>query len=203
MYAEADGMIRRWKTVGSRAAGEYRVFRVRTDRKVSPRTRREHEFHVIECANWVNVIAITPQGQVVLVKQHRHGSDRVELEIPGGIMDPHDRSATACGVRELREETGYAGKRARVIGWTRPNPALMNNVCYTVLVEDCRREHDVELDHTEDMETILMGKGALRRMAQAGEIEHALVMVAIFHWGNWERRKRRRRAGRFAGAKRR
>src|SRR5208283_3098249 len=107
--------------------GDFRIFTVRADRKISPRTQREHDFLVIDSINWVNVIAVTPDGRLVMVEQYRHGSNTVELEIPGGMMDAKDASPEAAALRELREETGYEGEKARVIGKVWPNPAIMSN----------------------------------------------------------------------------
>src|SRR5215467_8361745 len=98
-------MVKPWDKLGSKAGGDYRIFRVRTDRKVSPRTGSEHEFYVIDSANWVNVVATTRDGQLVLVEQFRHGTDTVELEVPGGVIDPRDASPEAAAARELREAT--------------------------------------------------------------------------------------------------
>src|ERR1041384_7688331 len=126
-------MIKPWPKRGSRTLGDFRIFTLRADVKVSPRTRQEHDFFVIDSVNWVNVIAVTPDQQLVMVEQYRHGSNTVELEIPGGMMDPGETSPVATAVRELREETGYEGENARILGRILPNPAIMSNVCYTIL----------------------------------------------------------------------
>lgn len=180
-------MIQPWKTIGSRPVGNFHVFTVRSDRKVSPRTRQEHDFYVIECANWVNVIALTPERSLIMVEQYRHGSNTVELEIPGGIIDPGDSSPEAAGQRELREETGYAGDPARRIGQTFPNPAIMGNVCYTLLVENCRSLHPLDLDSTEDMITRLVPVQDLPGLVAAGRIQHSLVTVALYYFEIWQR----------------
>src|SRR5262245_31213709 len=99
-------MIKPWQTTGSSPLGDFRIFKLRSERKISPRNGTEHEFFVIDCVNWVNVIAVTPEDQLVMVEQFRHGTDSVELEIPGGMMDSDEVSPLATGVRELREETG-------------------------------------------------------------------------------------------------
>src|SRR2546430_7533540 len=80
-------MLKQWEKIDSQPRGDFRIFTIRSDRKISPRTRQEHEFYVIESVNWVNVIALTADHQLVMVEQYRHGSDTVELEIPGGMMD--------------------------------------------------------------------------------------------------------------------
>ena len=180
-------MIRPWLKTGSRAEGDFRVFRLRTDLKTSPRTGATHEFVVLECPDWVNVIALTPDSQLVMLEQYRHGTDTVELEIPGGVMDPHERSPVDTGVRELREETGYEGEHPQIIGQIFPNPAIMSNTCYTVRVENCRCVHPVQWDHGEDLITRLVPMGDLPRLVAAGQIRHSLVVVALYHFELWQR----------------
>src|SRR5437867_6285577 len=126
-------MIKPWEKLSSEPAGDFRIFTIRSEKKISPRTQQIHDVVVIDCVNWVNVIALTPDEQLVMIEQFRHGSNTVELEIPGGTMDLTDGSAVATAIRELREETGYEGENARVIGEIFPNPAIMSNTCYTVL----------------------------------------------------------------------
>ena len=149
-------MIKPWQKLGSEPAGDFRIFTIRKDKKVSPRTAHVHDVVVIDCVNWVNVIAVTPDQQLVLIDQYRHGSDTVELEIPGGMMDATDASPIITAVRELREETGYEGENARILGQTYANPAIMSNTCYAVIVENCRCTHPLEWDHDEDLETQLV-----------------------------------------------
>jgi 8-oxo-dGTP pyrophosphatase MutT (NUDIX family) len=180
-------MIEPWRTITSKPVGDFSVFTVRSDTKASPRTKREHDFYVIDCANWVNVIALTPERQVVMVEQYRHGSNTVELEIPGGMIDPEDASPEAAGQRELREETGFQGEKARLIGEVFPNPAIMNNTCYTVLVENCRCVHPVEFDGAEDIATRLVPVAELPALVASGKIRHSLVAVALYYFELWRR----------------
>lgn len=179
-------MIQPWQKLGSRPLGEFRIFSLRSDRLISPRTQAEHEFLVIDCVNWVNVIALTPERQVVLIRQYRHGSGTVELEIPGGMVDPRDATPVEAGARELREETGYEGTRARIIGEIFPNPAIMSNTCHTILIEDCRLLHPVEFDQGEDLATELVPAAELPRLAASGRFMHSLVMVALYHFDLWQ-----------------
>ena len=188
MSQSAEKPIRPWKTTVTKPLGDFRIFTVRSDRKVSPRTQAEHDFFVIDCANWVNVVAVTPEQQLVMVEQYRHGSNTVELEIPGGMIDRKDASPVAAGARELREETGYTGENARLLGQILPNPAIMSNTCYTVLVENCRCLHPVEFDHGEDLITRLVPVAEIPRLVAEGKIGHSLVVVALYHFDLWQRR---------------
>jgi 8-oxo-dGTP pyrophosphatase MutT (NUDIX family) len=136
----------------------------------------------------VNVIAVTPDERLVMVEQYRHGSGTVELEIPGRMMDPHDASPEAAALRELREETGYAGERPRRLGEVFPNPAIQSNLCYTVMVENCRCVHPVEFDHGEDLATRLVPISEVTGLVETGKIRHSLVVVALCYFDLWRRR---------------
>lgn len=184
----SSGAIKPWEKIGSNPVGDFRVFTIRSDIKVSPRTGREHDFYIIESVNWVNVVALTAEGKMVMIEQYRHGSNTVELEIPGGMMDPADSSPLEAGLRELREETGYEGSRAEIIGQIYANPAIMNNICYTVLVRDCELKHAIELDHGEDLATSLVEPAEIPRLITEGRIGHSLVVVALYHFELWRQR---------------
>jgi len=182
------GMIRPWQKISSKPVGAFHVFSLRADRKVSPRTGQEHDFYIIDSTDWVNVIAITPEQQLVMVEQYRHGSNTVELEIPGGMIDAKDASPEAAGLRELREETGYEGGQARIIGRIFANPAILSNSCFTVLVENRRCVHPVEFDHGEDLATRLVPVADVPRLVAAGKIQHSLVVVALYYFELWQRK---------------
>ena len=175
-------MPRPWSKLKSSPLGDFKIFRLRSDRLVSPRTGREHEFFVIDSVNWVNVIAVTPGRQLVMIEQYRHGSGTIELEIPGGMIDPKDVSPEAAGVRELREETGYAGKSPRIIGQIFPNPAIMSNTCFTIRVDNCKQLHPVEFDHGEDLVTRLVPLTEIPLLVGSGKIKHSLVIAALYHF---------------------
>jgi 8-oxo-dGTP pyrophosphatase MutT (NUDIX family) len=182
-------MLKPWKKVSSKPVGDFRIFRIRSDRLISPRTQKQHDFFVIDCVNWVNVIALTPDRQLVMIEQYRHGSGSVELEVPGGMIDARDASPEAAALRELREETGYAGGQPRLIGQVFPNPAIMSNTCFTVLVENCQCLHPVEFDDGEDLVTRLMPPADVPELVASGKIRHSLVVAALYHFELWQRRE--------------
>jgi len=180
-------MIKPWQKLSSQPIGNFRIFTLRSDKKISPRTQQEHDFYVIDSVNWVNVIALTSDEQLVMVEQYRHGSETVELEIPGGMMDSTDASPEATAQRELREETGYDGVNPQLIGRIYPNPAIMSNTCFTVMVESCHCIHAVSFDHGEDLITRLVPVREIPGLIATGQIRHSLVVVALYHFELWRR----------------
>jgi 8-oxo-dGTP pyrophosphatase MutT (NUDIX family) len=180
-------VIKPWTRISTKPLGDFRVFTVRADEKISPRTNQPHEFFILDCVNWVNVVAVTPDEQLVMIEQFRHGSNTVELEIPGGTMDGVDASPLATGIRELREETGYEGTDACIIGEIFPNPAIMSNVCFTVLVQNCKLQHELQMDSGEDLLTRVVPIAAIPELVASGKIRHSLVVVGLYYFDLWRR----------------
>lgn len=173
-------MIKPWLCIRSRSRDSFRVFSIRTDTAVSPRTGTEHDFHMIESDDWINVIPLIADHHVVMIRQYRHGARKVTLEIPGGLVDPGDTPEKAAA-RELREETGYQAEELVQIGVVNPNPALFNNRCYTYVARNVKKIRDPVLDQAEDIEVVLIPLSDIPELIQNGEIDHAMVITA-FYW---------------------
>jgi ADP-ribose pyrophosphatase len=192
MGSEGKGiLIKPWPQIGSKSLADFRIFSVRSDEKISPRTEQPHDFFIIDCVNWVNVVAVTPDDQLVMIEQFRHGTNTVELEIPGGTIDAKDSTPLAAGLRELREETGYEAEEARLLGEIFPNPAIMSNTCFTVLAQNCRLLHPTQLDSGEDLMTRLVPISQIPDLVSTGQIRHSLVVVALYHHELWQRKVRK------------
>ena len=180
-------MITPWKKTGSKPIGDFRIFKLRSDLYLNPRTGKENDFYVLATVGWVNVVALTPARELVMVRQFRAGSNTVELEIPGGMMDPHENDPVATAVRELREETGYEGENARLLCSVWSNPAILSNKTFTVLMENCRLKHKVEFDSGEDLTTQLIPATEIPKLVAEEKISHSLVVVALYHFDLWQR----------------
>ena len=170
----------RWRRVESEQVADCRIFRVRRDLALNPRGGAEHNFYCIESVDWINIIPLTPQNEVVMIEQYRHGADEVTLEIPGGMVDAGEQAERAAA-RELLEETGYLAREVRLLGRTRPNPAIQNNWLYSYLARDCRFEQEPVFDSSEWTVVRLVPLTDIPALIRQGAITHALV-VAAFHW---------------------
>jgi ADP-ribose pyrophosphatase len=173
-------MLQPWTLLFSKIIQTCRVFSMREATYRSPRTGKEHNFYLIEAPDWVNIIALTAEDQVVLVKQYRFGTRDFCLEIPGGMLETED-SPEAAARRELAEETGYEGDPPVLLGVVHPNPAIQTNRCHTFLIRNAVRKHSPKMDATEDIEVQLMPLKKIPRLVADGKITHALV-IAAFYW---------------------
>ena len=176
---------RRWQRLGSRPVAQTRIFSVDSVDFKHPAHPAPRDFFVINAPDWVNVVALTPERELLLVRQFRFGINDFSLEIPGGVIDPGE-NPVAAGLRELREETGGEGVRARLLGSVHPNPAMQSNRCHLVLVEEVRRSRPLDWDPNEEFEILSLPVDEVYRLAYSGGITHAMVLDALLlftpHW---------------------
>ena len=167
-----------WEVLEEEHLQHCKVFDVHRATMKSPITGEPHPFYRIESPDWVNVVALTPDDALVMVRQFRHGSRVVTLEIPGGLVDPGE-SAPAAAARELLEETGYRAGRLEDLGSLNPNPALFANRVHMQLALDCVRVGEIQNSSTEHTTVELLPLAALPDTLRRGEIDHALVVAAL------------------------
>ena len=167
-----------WIHLGSETLRDYRVLRLRDDKYRFAPTGAETSFAVCESEDWVLVIPVTSDDEVVFVRQFRPGLRQVVLEIPGGVMEL-DESPTETAARELREETGYVAKQIEMLGPLLPNPALNTARAHIALATGCLPSVSPEPDPFEQIEIDLRPVRSVRRMIAQGELQHALCIAAF------------------------
>jgi 8-oxo-dGTP pyrophosphatase MutT (NUDIX family) len=145
---------------------------------VNPRTGQAMARVVLETPDWVNVVALTPELEVVVVRQYRFGSQTVTTEIPGGMVDGTETHEQAAR-RELLEETGYSARRWSYLGAVQPNPAFQDNLCHHWLAEKATKEAEPALEGGEDIRIGTMSLAELADALRDGRISHSLVVSAV------------------------
>ena len=157
------------------------LFRLRRERFRSRATGKVHDYYVVHVADAVNVVAITTDRRLVLVRQFRVGSGRDSLETPGGLLNPGE-DPLAAGARELLEETGYAGSAPRWLGTVWTNPSLLSSRTTTILIEDARPVAATAFDDHEELTLDLIPEADVPAMFEDGRLDHALVVQGLLAW---------------------
>jgi ADP-ribose pyrophosphatase len=171
---------RPWKVARAQPVADFRVFSVSALHSERAGDGLAHTFFRIDAPDWVNVVPLTPSGEVVMIRQFRHGVGRDTLEIPGGMVDAGEDPAAAAS-RELLEETGYQAGTIEPIGSINPNPALFGNRLHSYVARACVRVADLANDPHEETLVECVPLHDVPELMRRGAIDHALVMVA-FAW---------------------
>jgi ADP-ribose pyrophosphatase len=182
-------MIKSWKRKESQILQKTRILDFCEATDVSPYTEKEHRFVFIDSLKWVNLVPITEQNEIVMIRQYRHGSQRVTLEIPGGMVDVGEEPWKAAA-RECHEETGYVVKTPYSLGELNPNPALFNNSLHTFYGRVSEYRPKVHFSETEKTEVELIAIHRLRPLLLDSTIDHALVCATLWRFlDRWQEEK--------------
>ena len=167
-----------WHLEEDRLHSNCRIFEVRKQRFIRKSDGLRGDFFVLDTNDWVNVLALTGNDELVLVRQFRYGSKEFSLEPPGGVVEKGEDPVFA-GLRELQEETGYTGKDPKLLGVVRPNAAILSNRCHIVLVRDVEKTSGLSFDQHEELVTERYQVSKLKEMISQGEITHSIGLNAI------------------------
>jgi 8-oxo-dGTP pyrophosphatase MutT (NUDIX family) len=159
------------------------MLRLRSERFRSRTTGKVHDYFVAHMSDGVHVVTVTPDQQLVMVRQFRAGSRRDSLETPGGLLEPGE-DPCAAGARELLEETGYAGDPPELVGTLWPNPALLTMRITTIVVRNAHRIAEPHPDQSEELAIELVLIRDIPTLIETGRIDHAVCVAGLLWWLN-------------------
>lgn len=173
--------IKEWKVLESEYLVRQPWLTARRDRLELPDGRIIPEYYVLEYPNWVNVIAITKDGQFVMERQYRHAARKISLELPCGVMEEGETPLEAAQ-RELLEETGFGGGQWKKLMELSPNPSAMSNTTHCFLAIGVEKIAEQHLDETEELSVLFMTKEEVKRMLNENQICQALMVAPLYKY---------------------
>jgi ADP-ribose pyrophosphatase len=170
----------KWKTLSSEYISKHKYFTARKDKCITPEGKIIEEYFVVELPKTACALAITEDGQALMVKQYRHPVEEVLLELPGGFIDENELAEVAMA-RELMEETGYEFSSIEQVGIAAANPGVLNNYTAFFLATGGKKKGVQQLDHNEDIEVVTIPLAELKRLFLENKIVQSLHANCIFY----------------------
>ena len=173
--------IKKWTTLSSRYIIQRPWLTARVDAVQLPNGVVNPEHYVLEYPDWVNVIAVTTTGEMVMVRQYRHAFDEVMVELCAGMCEDAETPEQSAR-RELLEETGYAGGTWREVMTIGQNPSICDNITHCFVAEGVERVTEQHLDESEDIEVLLLSKGDVYAMLRDNKMLQALMAAPLWRY---------------------
>lgn len=167
-----------WETLKDKKVYETPIFSLHQKKMRPGGEDNPADFYVLEAPEWINVIALTDDQQIVLVEQYRHGVDTITLEIPGGMADPGEDPIEAAK-RELSEETGFSTSDWHSFGKVSSNPAILTNYTHLYFAENCEKTAPQQTDGHEDIKVHVLPLKDFYDLVENGDIHHSIVVAAV------------------------
>ncbi|NMB65245.1 MAG: NUDIX hydrolase [Spirochaetes bacterium] len=143
-----------------------------------PAKKVNHDFYILNNPDWVNIVTVDTDGNIVLVKQHRLGTDEYTIETVAGLIDPGEDPYQSAH-RELLEETGYRAQEIVLLKKLAANPAIMNNYIYFYCALNAQKVQEQSLDLAEDIEIVTLSPQQVLEFIQKGTINHSIIITAL------------------------
>jgi ADP-ribose pyrophosphatase len=176
--SQHSSALQPWQVESSEEIENYRIFTLKREQVRSPSSGKQGTFYILDAPDWVSIVPVTDDGQVVFVVQYRHGSHRLSLETPAGQLEPGE-AVEAAAARELREETGYVARSYTRLGSTFANSAFMTNRFTAVLAEGVRLTDPTAWDEHEELELRLIPAEQIPALLSEGVIENTSANMAL------------------------
>ncbi|WP_293886948.1 MULTISPECIES: NUDIX hydrolase [unclassified Sphingobacterium] len=172
--------MEKWKLLSSEYICKEPWATLRRDACELPDGRINDHYYVLEYPDWVNMVGVTEENELLVIKQYRHGAGIISLEIPAGTTEPGEDPRNAA-VREMLEETGYAFDQIEEIATLYANPATSGNITYTYLMTGGKKVQEQALDEHEEIDVYLIPLEEAKEMLLDNKFSQALHASALFY----------------------
>jgi 8-oxo-dGTP pyrophosphatase MutT (NUDIX family) len=172
-------MLEKWSLQKIENKLHTRPFDVLMKEYIKPDQKTCFSASVLKCPNWANIIAMNDEDKILLIRQFRFGTDKIEIEIPGGVLESNEDPLIGAK-RELEEETGYISDHWQQIGFVDANPAIMTNKCYSFLAKNIKTTGQTHFDEDEDIESFFATESEVQTLISEGKITNAYIIAAFF-----------------------
>lgn len=172
---------KKWKTLKSEYLFNRPWLTARRDTVELPDGRINPEFYILEYPSWINVIAITEEGEFVMIEQYRHGLGEVGIELCAGVCEEGENPEEAAR-RELEEETGYTGGEWELGCVISGNPSVTNNLTYCFIARGVKKTSDQKLDKNEDISVLLMSEEEVFEFLCLDRMKQALMAAPLWRY---------------------
>ena len=173
--------LQSWKHLSSKYIHREKWFNLRSDKVLKGNGAEMEPYYVFEFSDWVNVLPVTKDGKIILVKQYRYALGVWSIEVPGGIMDPHETHPEEAAKRELLEETGYSCENIEQVAIVATNPATQNNRLFCYLATGCELTHKQDFDDDEEIELMLVTMEEIKELLRNNGIIQSLHVCSILY----------------------
>ncbi len=174
-----------WKRLSTEYLIERPWLTARRDKVELPDGRIMDEYYVLEYPTWVNVIAVTKDEKMILVRQYRHALERTCFEIVAGVVEANEDPLNAAR-RELLEETGYSGGEWQELMQLSANASTMTNLTHCFLAIGVENTSTQQLDATEDIEVYTFPKETVKEMLHRNEFMQALMVAPLLKYFSYD-----------------
>lgn len=168
-----------WKLISSKYVYKDNWCVVRADKCELPDKKIVEPYYVFEFPNWANVVVVTEDEKILLVKQYRHALGAVTIELPGGIIEKNETPEQAV-IRETREETGYEIKEIEFLYDVSPNPATNSNRAYFFLAKNAKPTTTTTFDFSEDLDILTLSKNEIKKLLIEHQMDHGVQLAALY-----------------------
>lgn len=181
----------KWKVLFTKYVYENKWFHARADSCMLPDGRIIEPYFVVELPDFCNMVVVTEDERVVLVRQYRYPVDQITYELPGGIIEKGENPATAA-LREMQEETGYTSTDVEYLFKAAANPALNSNTAYFFLAKNAVKTESQNFDELEDLDVVSFSKDEFIQLLKENKLQHGVQLGGIYEamirlgWLKWQ-----------------